>query len=41
MIQKVVPRFSYYFPKKILINYKNPYVHGTMLAKDAIELVGN
>ncbi len=38
----VVPRFSYYFPKKILINYKNPYVHGTMLAKkDAIELVGN
>tara|TARA_A100001015_G_scaffold317970_1_gene436383 strand:+ start:915 stop:1604 length:690 start_codon:yes stop_codon:yes gene_type:complete len=38
----VIPRFSYYFPKKILMKYKNPYVHGTMLAKkEAIKLVGN
>ena len=43
MIQEMLYQdFHIIFPKKILINYKNPYVHGTMLAKkDAIELVGN
>ena len=29
----IVPNISYYFPKKILIKYKNPFIHGTLLIK--------
>ena len=24
---------TYYVPKKILVNYKNPFIHGTLLIK--------
>lgn len=30
---RVRPGLSMYFPKKILINYKNPFVHGTLMIK--------
>ena len=33
---RIIPNFSYYLPKKILINYKNPYIHGTLLIKKHI-----
>ena len=31
--KKVKPRFSYYFPKKIMIKKKNIFVHGTLFIK--------
>ena len=35
------PRFSYYLPQKVLINYKNPFVHGTlMIKKNTITEIG-
>ncbi|MDC3404579.1 glycosyltransferase [Acidimicrobiia bacterium] len=35
------PNLSYYLPKKILINYKNPFVHGTlMIKKNTITEIG-
>ena len=33
---RTIPSFSYYLPKKILINYKNPYIHGTLLIKKRV-----
>lgn len=30
------PNLSYYLPKKLLINYKNPFVHGTLMIKKNI-----
>ena len=30
---KVIPSVSYYLPKKIIIKYKNPFIHGTLLIK--------
>ena len=38
----IVPNISYYFPKKILIKYKNPFIHGTLLIKkDVLEKLKN
>lgn len=35
------PRFSHYLPQKVLINYKNPFVHGTlMIKKNTITEIG-
>ena len=31
-----IPGISYYLPKKILIKYKNPYIHGTLLIKKEV-----
>tara|TARA_B100000579_G_C22702334_1_gene790403 strand:+ start:89 stop:778 length:690 start_codon:yes stop_codon:yes gene_type:complete len=31
-----IPRFSYYFPKKIVIRYKNPFIHGSLLIKKTL-----
>ena len=28
---KKIPRFTFYFPKKMLLKYKNPFVHGTLM----------
>lgn len=28
-----IPNWSFYVPKKILINYKNPFIHGTLMIK--------
>jgi len=30
---RVIPRFSYYLPKKIVMRYKNPFIHGSLLIK--------
>lgn len=39
---KIVPRFSYYLPKKILLKYKNPFIHGSlMISSKLINEVGN
>lgn len=36
-----IPGISYYLPKKILIKYKNPYIHGTLfIKKEVLEKVG-
>lgn len=39
---KLLPKYSYYFPDKLVIRFKNPFIHGTLLAKkEAIQSVGN
>lgn len=30
---KKVPKFSYFLPKKIILKYKNPFIHGTLMIK--------
>ena len=36
-----IPGISHYLPKKILIKYKNPYIHGTLLIKkEVLEEIG-
>lgn len=32
----VRPKFSHYIPKKYLIKYKNPFIHGTLLIKKQV-----
>jgi len=31
--KKLIPNISYWVPKKILFKFKNPYIHGTLVAK--------
>ena len=31
--KKISPKITHYLPKKIVIKYKNPYIHGTLLIK--------
>jgi glycosyltransferase involved in cell wall biosynthesis len=31
--KKLIPNISYWVPKKILFKFKNPYIHGTLIAK--------
>ena len=39
--QNIFPRLSYYLPLNFVLRYKNPFIHGTMLAKkNIIEKVG-
>lgn len=38
---RIVPFFSHYIPKKILINYKNPFIHGTLMAKKEVFIKTN
>jgi len=39
---KVIPRFSYYFPLSFILKYKNPIIHGSLvIKKDIIESIGN
>tara|TARA_B110000008_G_scaffold261537_1_gene283010 strand:+ start:69 stop:758 length:690 start_codon:yes stop_codon:yes gene_type:complete len=33
---RTIPRFSYYLPKKIVIKYKNPFIHGSLLIKKTL-----
>lgn len=33
---KIVPNFSFYFPKSVVIKYKNPFVHGTLIFKKKV-----
>ena len=32
----LIPNLSYYFPTKVVIKYKNPFIHGTLLIKKEI-----
>ena len=39
---EITPRYSNHLPKKMLIKYKNPFIHGTLLIKkDVIQEIGN
>lgn len=31
--KKLIPNISYWVPKKIIFKFKNPYIHGTLVAK--------
>jgi len=31
--RKIIPGFSFYFPQRIVVKYKNPFIHGTLFAK--------
>ena len=33
---KITPKVSYYIPKKIVIKYKNPFIHGTLMIKKRV-----
>ena len=33
---KLIPGVSYYLPKKIIMKFKNPFIHGTLFAKKEI-----
>lgn len=35
---KLIPGVSYYLPKKMIIKFKNPFIHGTLFAKKEIIL---
>ena len=38
---RTIPKYSYFFPKKLIIRYKNPFIHGSlMIKKDALESIG-
>ena len=32
----MIPKFSYFFPKKRIIKIKNPFIHGTLFIKKQI-----
>jgi len=34
--EKIRPKFSIYFPKKMIIKYKNPFIHGSLLIKKSV-----
>tara|TARA_Y200000002_G_scaffold374598_1_gene375592 strand:- start:21207 stop:21908 length:702 start_codon:yes stop_codon:yes gene_type:complete len=34
--KRIIPGLSYYIPAKYLINYKNPFIHGTLLIKKEV-----
>lgn len=33
---KKIPGFSYYLPKKLIMKFKNPFIHGTLLIKKSV-----
>tara|TARA_A200000113_G_C8872821_1_gene357363 strand:- start:4194 stop:4877 length:684 start_codon:yes stop_codon:yes gene_type:complete len=33
---KLIPGISFYIPNKIAINYKNPFIHGTLMIKKSL-----
>ena len=38
---KLMPRFTYYLPQRLVMKYKNPFIHGTLFAdKNIFEEVG-
>lgn len=40
--KRSIPRFSHYLPSKLVIKYKNPFIHGTLLIKkNVLNNVGN
>jgi glycosyltransferase involved in cell wall biosynthesis len=40
--KKIIPRFSYYAPLKVIVKFKNPFIHGTMFSKkEVLENINN
>ena len=39
--QKITPRFSLLLPKKLVIKYKNPFIHGTLFIKKNVLIENN
>tara|TARA_Y100000389_G_scaffold92538_1_gene89272 strand:+ start:26761 stop:27432 length:672 start_codon:yes stop_codon:yes gene_type:complete len=35
---EIIPNFSYYMPKKLVIKIKNPFIHGTLMIKKEVLL---
>jgi hypothetical protein len=33
---RVIPGFSYFLPIKLLLKYKNPFIHGTLVIKKEV-----
>lgn len=33
---KIIPKISYYLPQNLIVKFKNPYIHGTMMGKRKI-----
>jgi glycosyltransferase involved in cell wall biosynthesis len=33
---KAFQRFTYYFPRKLIFKYKNPFIHGTLVIKKSV-----
>jgi len=39
---RIIPKYSFYLPNKIVVKYKNPFIHGTLLIKkNILNKVGN
>ena len=39
--KRLIPNISFWAPKKILFKYKNPFIHGTLIAKRKVfEIIG-
>lgn len=36
--KRIIPQISYFLPKKFAINFKNPFIHGTLLIKKSVLL---
>ena len=36
--KNLMPRFTYYLPQKLVMKYKNPFIHGTLMIKKNILL---
>ncbi len=34
--KRKIPGFTFYIPKKIIINYKNPFIHGSLMIKASL-----
>lgn len=34
--RKLIPGISFYMPKKIVLRYKNPFIHGSLLIKECV-----
>jgi glycosyltransferase involved in cell wall biosynthesis len=36
--KKVIPKYSFYFPAKVVTSFKNPFIHGTLMIRREILL---
>ena len=34
--KKIIRGFSFYFPQRVVVRYKNPFIHGTLFAKKSV-----
>jgi glycosyltransferase EpsE len=33
---RIIPAFSYYLPNKVVVRYKNPFIHGTLMIEKSL-----